>query len=397
LTSSHSKLNALVSYRSLRIEDETLINQPPENTLLGRIDYSVTLFKSALTANTFYEAGSGLELRKEFLYIEVNTGQGVYTWIDYNGDGIKDLNEFEIAQYADQANYIRVFTPSNEYVRTYSNEFNQSIFWRPERIWANEKGEKKFLARFSNQARFRISRKTSDQTLDSYNPFLRDIADTSLISFASTVRNTLFFNRTNAIFGADYTYSEVGSKILLANGFDGRLNNFHQINLRWNIKKKFTLTNTSELGTRSSSADYTTGRDYNISYYKVQPSFIFQPNTKFRVSLDLRWEDKENAQDFGGEIAEIRDIGVQFKFNQAEQGSFQGGINAVNITYDGAQNNALSFEMLESLRPGLNYTWTMSYQRSISKNLQVSIQYNGRKSETNDAIHAGGVEVRAFF
>jgi hypothetical protein len=365
--------------------------------LLGRIDYSLTLFKSALTANTFYEAGSGLELRKEFLYIEVNTGQGVYTWIDYNGDGIKDLNEFEIAQYADQANYIRVFTPSNEYVRTYSNEFNQSIFWRPERIWANEKGAKKFLARFSNQARFRISRKTSDQTLDSYNPFLSDIADTSLISYASTVRNTLFFNRTNSIFGADYTYSEVGSKILLANGFDGRLNNFHQINLRWNIKKKFTLTNTSELGTRSSSADYTTGRDYNINYYKIQPSFIFQPNTKFRVSLDLRWEDKENAQEFGGEIAEIRDVGVQFKFNQAQQGSLQGGINAVNITYDGAQNNALSFEMLESLRPGLNYTWTMSYQRSISKNLQVSIQYNGRKSEANSAIHAGGVEVRAFF
>lgn len=397
LTSSHSKLNALVSYRSLRIEDETLIAQPPENTLLGRVDYNLKLFKGALTANTFYEAGSGLELRKEFLYIEVNTGQGVYTWIDYNGDGIKDLNEFEIAQYADQANYIRVFTPTNEYVRTYSNEFNQSVFWRPERIWSNEKGSKKFLARFSNQARFRISRKTADQTLDSYNPFLRDIADTSLISFSSTVRNTLFFNRTNALFGADYTYSEVGSKILLANGFDGRLNNFHQINMRWNIKKKFTLTNAGEFGVRASSADYTTGRDYSITYYKIQPSFIFQPNTKFRVSLDLRWEDKENAQEFGGEIAEIRDIGVQFKFNQAQQGSLQGGINAVNIAYNGVQNNALSFEMLESLRPGVNYTWTLSYQRSISKNLQVSIQYNGRKSEGNSAIHAGGVEVRAFF
>jgi len=111
----------------------------------------------------------------------------------------------------------------------------------------------------------------------------------------------------------------------------------------------------------------------------------------------LRWEDKENAQEFGGETAEIRDIGVQFKFNQAQQGSLQGGINAVNIAYNGVQNNALSFEMLESLRPGVNYTWTLSYQRSISKNLQVSIQYNGRKSEGNTAIHAGGVEVRAFF
>ena len=53
--------------------------------------------------------------------------------------------------------------------------------------------------------------------------------------------------------------------------------------------------------------------------------------------------------------------------------------------------------MLESLRPGTNFTWNLGYQRNLSENLQISIQYNGRKSEDNDAIHAGGVEVRAFF
>jgi hypothetical protein len=233
--------------------------------------------------------------------------------------------------------------------------------------------------------------------VDNFNPFIRDIADTSLITYASTVRNTLFFNRTNSIFGADYTVSEVGSKVLLANGFDARRNVFHQINLRWNIQKKFTLTNTGEIGSRESLADFTTGRDFLIQYYKVQPSFIYQPNTKFRVSLDMRYEDKKNDINFGGELAEVRDIGAQFKFNQAQQGSFQGGINMVRIEYDGAQNNALAFEMLEALRPGVNFTWNLSYQRSLSQNLQVSIQYIGRKSENNAAIHAGGVEVRAFF
>lgn len=397
ITGENSKLYTVVSYRTLEIKNENLIDQNPENTFLGRTDYSIKLWKGALTSNTFYEVGSGLELKKEFLYIQVNTGQGVYTWIDYNNDGIKDLNEFEIAQYVDQANYIRVFTPSNEYVRTYSNEFNQSIFWRPERIWSGEKGIKKMLSRFSNQARFRVTRKTSDQNADTYNPLSRQIADTSLISFNSTIRNTLFFNRTNNIFGADYTFSEVGSKTLLANGFDARSQTFHALNFRWNIKRKFTLTGEGETGDKTSSADYTSGRNYSINYIKVSPSFIYQPNTKLRVVLKSRYEEKRNEQQYGGETAFVRDLGIEFKFNQAEKGSLQGEFKAINIDYKGTENNAIAFEMLESLRPGNNFTWNLGYQRNLSQNLQISLQYNGRKSEQNKTIHSGGVEVRAFF
>jgi hypothetical protein len=57
----------------------------------------------------------------------------------------------------------------------------------------------------------------------------------------------------------------------------------------------------------------------------------------------------------------------------------------------------LGFELLEALKPGDNMVWTFGYQRTLSKNLQLSIQYNGRKSPTTPAIHAGGMEVKAFF
>jgi len=391
------KLNVLGSYRTLEIKDSTLINQTPENTVIGRADYSLKLWKGALTNTTFYEIGSGLELRKEFLYFQVNSGQGVYTWIDYNGDGVKDLNEFEVAQFADQADYIRIFTPSNEYVKTFSNEFNQSIFWKPERIWSNKTGVLNVLARFSNQTRFRITRKTGEAVVENYNPFRGEIADTSLISSSSSIRNTLFFNRINAIFGLDYVFQNAASKTLLANGFDARNTAFNQVNLRWNIAKKFTLKATLENGNKEVLADYTSGRNYAISYLEAIPSFIYQPSTNFRVSVEGRFTTKENSVEFGGENTNLTDLGVLFKYNQAEKGSLLGGFNAINIQFDGAENNAVAFEMLESLRPGINYTWNLGYQRTISKSLQLSLQYYGRKSEGNRTIHAGGLEVRAFF
>jgi hypothetical protein len=53
--------------------------------------------------------------------------------------------------------------------------------------------------------------------------------------------------------------------------------------------------------------------------------------------------------------------------------------------------------MLESLPPGMNYTWHIGYQKTVSKNLQLTIQYLGRKSENARMIHSGGMELRAFF
>jgi hypothetical protein len=53
--------------------------------------------------------------------------------------------------------------------------------------------------------------------------------------------------------------------------------------------------------------------------------------------------------------------------------------------------------MLESLQNGKNYVWNISYQQSLSTNLQLSITYDGRKSETSKMIHNGGVQLRAAF
>ena len=53
--------------------------------------------------------------------------------------------------------------------------------------------------------------------------------------------------------------------------------------------------------------------------------------------------------------------------------------------------------MLEGLQVGSNITLKVGFQKNMSKNLQLSISYNGRKSEENRAIHTGSMQMRAFF
>jgi hypothetical protein len=394
----NQKITFLSGYRSLDVLDTVAMNQTPENSVIGRLEYTFKAWKNAIQWSTFYEIGSGLEQKREFLYIQVNDGQGVYTWIDYNEDGVKDLNEFEISQFIDQANYIRVFVPSNTYVTTYFNEFNQTIYLRPERVWSRKKGLLKVLSLFSDQARFRVNKK-SNAFLDGavFNPLNNRVADTNLISTTAFVRNSLFFNRTGAIFGARYIFQENQSKTLLASGFDSKLASFHEVNARWNITPKFSVLTTVQDGIKNTIADYTSGRDYSINYSWLKTSLSYQPSTNFRVTLDGRIVRKINELPVEGESCDIRDIGTTFKYNQTDKGSLQGSIKLLKIDFQGIENSAVGFEMLEALRPGVNYTWSFGYQKTVSKNLQLTIQYLGRKSENTRIIHTGGMELRAFF
>lgn len=389
------KLN--LNYRRLNVIDSTLFTSKPENTILNRLEHVLRLWKGTVTSTTFYELGSGLELKREFIFLEVNSGQGTHTWIDYNNDGIKDLGEFEIAAFQDQGNFIRVFIPTNTYVRTYSNQFNSSIMIRPERIWASKKGIRKLLSRFSDQIVYKITRKTNyEDNFEALNPFVYAIADTNLVSISTSFRNTFYFNKTNSVFGANYSFQENGSKVLLSNGFDSRLNTFHEVRVRWNISKYYNLRVNGVLGRKKNNSDYAMTRNFFIEYYEIAPTFSYQPGSAFRISLNGKYSDKVNNSDLS-EHAVLRDVGLEMRYNQAKKGSFNAKVNYILITYNGDLNNSLAFEMLEGLKTGNNFTWGLGYQRKVAKNLQLNFTYNGRKSESNKAIHSGGMELRAFF
>lgn len=392
------QLNINASYRELNVIDTTLIGKLPEQSITGRIEYRGRLKKGAVSWFSFYEAGSGLELKREFQYLEVLPGQGVYAWIDYNENGIQELNEFEIAAFTDQARFIRVFVPSDEYVQVFNNALSQTLSLLPSAIWKSGKNLKGFLSRFQNQSSLRIDRKVTNlEGFELYNPIALNVNDTSLISVSASARNTLFFNRLSQIFGMEWTIQQNSAKILLSNGFDARKTSTNQLNTRLNLTQKLTLRNESTIGRKESYAGYVSGRNFNIAYYDTRLDFSIQPNNVFRLSFNGRRADKRNTLTTEQERAEIWDVGTEIRYNQASKGSYEGSFKMVFIDFTGVSSSPLGFEMLEALQPGVNFTWSAGIQRAVSKTLQLSINYNGRKSQNSPVIHNGGIQMRAFF
>ncbi len=386
------------TYRRLEVLDSLLTAQEPENTYLVQLDYDATLWKGVAVFDLFYEFGSGLEQRREYIYVEVPSGQGLYIWNDYNGNGIKDLNEFELANFSYEANYLRVFVPSNSYVRSFSNQFSSALDLRPGVIWADAEGLRRFIGKFSDLASFRVDRRTGTSEVGTaLNPFIADILDTALTAYSSSARNNFYYDRTSRNWSIDHAWQRDQSRSLLLNGYESRSRNLNTVHVRWNTTRQWTLEMEGERGRISNSSDLLAGRTYAIDQEGLKPKLTWQPNTSLRAILTFKYTEKQNRPEFGNEQATLQDLGVELRYNTAGKGSILGTVNYVDITFEGEANSPLGNELLGGLKPGTNMTWSLSVQRNLSNNLQVDITYNGRRSDDVPIIHVGGAQVRAFF
>ncbi len=404
----NSRFAARVNYRTLDILNQELTTQKKENTLISRLEYTFRIFKGAISSSTFYEIGSGLENKREFIYIETVPGQGTHIHVDYNDNGQKELDEFEQAIQADQitaANFLRVFVPTDDYVRAFTNQFGQTVFLRPAAIWRSKGSVRKAISLFSDQFSYNADRKNLEISLvDQFNPFLFDIADTLLQSVNSNLRNIFYFNQSNPVFGADLNYQRLNSRNFLTAGFESRTLEKTSLGFRWNFAKYLGLESRGEQGSKiaRSNAVVLSSRNYNIFYQQIEPKLNIQPGTLWRISVLFNYKEQsnraqENAAGIGGEKSIVRKSGLEFTLSTPEKGSLFINGNLIQINYSGLPESPVGFEMLDGLQPGLNATWGVSYQRTLSNNLQLSINYNGRQSPRLNMIHTGGVQARAFF
>lgn len=400
LQQNGNRLSGNFTYREFSIRNGSITTLQPERTILARLEYDYGFLKRVFTANTYYQVGSGQELRRDFQYVEVAVGQGQYVWKDFNNDGTQQLNEFVLAGLTDrpQANYIRVFLPTNSFVSTHANQFNQTLNINPAAVWYNKTDWRKTLSRFSNQSALKTERKTTRlNTADFLNPFVFNINDTSLISLNALFRNTLFFNRSNPTFGADFTYQDQRSKTLLTNGFEARNRSERGINIRWNINSSWSLTSGFNTGQRIYSSDYFSENNYRYVFQEYKPRLAYQVSNQFRLTAIFSYFEGNNAEVYGKQKGTNRELGGELRYSLPRQGVMSAKLSQYQVSFTGNAQSQLGYDMLQGLVVGKNTVWNINFQQRLGNNLQITINYDGRSAENQRTVHIGRMEARYLF
>lgn len=398
--SKSARLTWNLTYRELLITDPDLIDQDPQATFLGRTDYNIQAYKGAIRSTTTYELSSGQEPRIQITYLKVNPGEGTHIWLDSinNNDGLIQPNEMEISPFQDIADYIRVSTVTNEFIRTNNIQFNQSLRIDPRIIWYGKKDWRKALSKFSTQSTLLINRKTREgEDVSAWNPFQFNIDDEVLVSINSRIANTLFFNRANPNYDLQIGQFDLRNRTVLTTGYESRKNTEQFFRARWNVTQKISLQLNTSTGRRDNDSEFFDNRDYQIQTYTLEPQFTFLPSRSFRAIISYELQDSENILKQDGETAVQNKFNLEVTYNKSSSTSLRLNTSFVNVVYEGQRSTPIEFAMLEGLRNGRNYLWGLTLDRRLARFLQLNFSYEGRKTGESRVVHVGRATLRATF
>ncbi|PHN07344.1 hypothetical protein CRP01_06855 [Flavilitoribacter nigricans DSM 23189 = NBRC 102662] len=393
-------LTGNLSYRQLSIQDQELTDQDPAETFLGRFDINTNLWKGVLRTNTTYEIGSGQEPKVEFTYARVTPGSGTHIWLDslYNNDGKIQFNEMEIAPFQDLADYVRISVITDDFIRTDNAGLNQSISIDPRRIWRSATGFRKFLGRFSTLSNLQINRKTrASDAVNAWNPLQLNVPDTALVALNANMRNTLFFNRANPDFSLQLGQSDNRNRIVQTTGYESRRLSEYFLQGRANFSTALSSEVKLSWGEKASDSEFFNNRDYTLAFRELEPEVTYLPSRNFRLIFNYKFRQDRNVLSGGGDEEAVQhNLGLEGTFRPG-QSSYGLSFSYINVDFTGATNSPVGFAILNGLQRGENFLWNINLNRQLSKNIQLSLSYEGRKTGTAGVVHVGRAQVAATF
>lgn len=388
INKQEQRLEMMAHYRSV---DYIFEDHPHENYITGNIRWYRSFLRGGMVVNAFYELGSGVEPQREFEYVKVTDGTGIYKWTDYNGDGLEQLDEFEVAEYQDEANYIRVYTNTLEYVKTNKNNFNFSLRLKPKELLNSEN---KFLGRWMLQSSLQSGNSLlkEGKTLE-WNPF---VDSDNMLSKMQSMRNSLNFNQGGQYkWSSSYTYSQQQTKSFVFTGTESRDSKSHLLNAKYRPWDNFYFLAEGENIRTQSRSDLFESRRFIIESWRLKPQISYQVESKFSAALNYTYQNKSNRT--GLEKLNQSNMGTEIQWNDGSKSSLLASFNYIKNNFTGNAQSVVGNQMMEGLKPGNNFVWQLMVQRQLNSYLSVNISYDGRKTEENKTIHTGSVQIQARF
>jgi len=402
--SLYSDLSWSLTGRDLRIfQSDLLPNDKSKRTVLGRVDYSLSVLNQGIRSTTSYNTSSGQEPRIEYVFQKVERGQGDYFLISESANpNLSNIQDFRYDPTNPLSSYIRLTLTNNEFIRTNNIEINQNLSIDPSKFIVPKEGYRPnkfytFISKFSTLSNLRITKKQMDNIdlpLSSYIDF--GLGDTSLVAYNALNTNTLFYNRGNVKYDIQLGNRNNQNRIVQVSGKEDRGLN------EWFLRSRINMRNSADffLNIEKSVKSYTSqifgDRNLDILIYRLRPELSVRPTQNSRVVFRYNYQDKKQRI-LTEDKAKLHELTSEFTHRKSNQYSIDMSLSFVKIKFNGLANSPIEYDMLEGLKNGTNYLWRVVYTKRMANNIDLTFNYEGRKTGISPVVNVGRAQLKATF
>ena len=382
-------LSALIHYRKFYYQNQDLLANLNQDFVVGNILYNQQLFKNGMRLQAFYELGNGQEAQREFQYLKVTDGQGVYKWTDYNGDGVQQLDEFEIAEYADLAQYIRIYTNTVNYIPSNKNKMTLALFVNPSLIFSSQN---KFLKRWN----FNLSLNSQNSFYKKekvlvWNPFEKNVDQ--ILKNQNFLASAQFNSTEKSGWNGNYRFIANDNLINANFSNEERNQTSHLLNVGYWFNKDFRVDWENSIQNIENSSQMFSSRDYLLENLETKPKATYKFTTALMAELSSAYRQKKRRD--GNEF--LKTLGFTGSLQwEHKKTSIRGNFSFINNTFSGESFSIVGNQMLDGLKPGKNQVWSLFIQQAVNSFITLNVNYEGRNSGER-TIHIGSMQIKASF
>ena len=342
-------------YDTLSIREST--------SLTGRTEALLQLFDHKLRLSATAQTETGVMEKAGYTFLKTTAGNGYYVWNDYNQNGIQEINEFEKAFYKTDADYVKYYTHTGEFVSTISGRYATSATWNGKKSYTN------------------ITYSTSSKSAaDEGFVFLK--GDSTIANSSSFKINAKYhILKPFWILGG---FSTTKNNRLTFYGTENDRQRLTSAGLESLIIEHIRLQHIYAQGFESYSSEFFPEKNYQIDL-KQNTSLVnvnIKKNTDISITYDNQLKNCANSN------LVINSLTAKYLFAPSS-GNITASLSYVRNKFTGDENPSVKYQMLAGLQNGDNIVINVSAGIIAANFLHISADFEMRKAKNTKTILGG--------
>ena len=253
---------------------------------------------------------------------------GTHNWIDNNNNGIQEINEFVIALFQDESDYVNLTLPSSELENIYVLNYNQSININLQQISNHKLIKRLFLSNI-----YQLQNKNKEIN---YNPFSKYLLDSSINLINQNI-SSLWYNRNNKKFNVLFSHKKSIIQNSFSYGTDRQEILENKIESNFLLFKKYQNNISITLGEKENVSNFFSSKNYQYQYLNCSENIMLITNKTSRFSLEYALKVKNVFEE---EVKlKLYEIGIDLNRKISEKSNMQSHCKYVNINYSLSNNS----------------------------------------------------------